>query len=966
MECSMFTFTRVAAVALVAGLVGTAAGQGLPEDPALVKGELENGLRYIVRKHANPPGKAIVWMHVSSGSLNETAKQRGLAHYLEHLAFNGSENFPPGQVVPFFQSLGMTFGRDQNAFTNMTQTVYQLTLPRADEEILGKGMMFFSDIVSKLSLLPKEVEAEKQIILEERRRGLSGRQRAGEVVMKRTTPGSIYGERNTIGTEETIRGATQEDFKDYYGKWYTASNATVMVVADAEPADVVKVIKEKFGGAPKRPRPVDQAVGIKAYDRSFAVVATDPEIRGESLDITWVMPPKAPTTTVAGYRSDLVLRLGEQAFNRRMGDKEAKGGVSFAGARVSARNQNGVMYEAGISGRAASSGKWKPALEEMSLELQRGRAFGFSERELSDVKQDMVTNAERAVETEGTVQASQLIGRLNGAVGSEEPVMSPKQRLDLLKELLPKITGEEVAKRFAEEFEPKAVAFVAVMPTGEGVPTEEQLLDIGTKALAVKPSQESESVHGVTSLMKEAPTGGTITESTEHAATQVHQAWLGNGARVNYRFMDQQKNQVSINISLIGGELLESAATRGITSAAQLAWSRPATKNLTSTDIRDFMNGKKVSVRGGGGFGGGGGRGGRGGGGGGGDSISLSISGNPEQLETGFQLAYMLLTEPKIEQTAFDQFKTRQREALAEEGRSPQAVGMRAVAAATYPETEARTKRPTVENIERLTITAAQEWLEKLIKESPIEVTIVGDVPREKAMELVSKYIGALSAREKVSPKTYAGLRQLERAKGGKVVEKTVDTQTDQAFVYSGFYNVDESDRAAVRAMAMAARVLSTRMTKEVREEAQLVYSIGASSRPGTTYPGFGVFAATAPTDPQKTSTLTEKLASMFEKFAKEGPSEEEMIVAKKQMANTIADQIREPGYWSGRLNQITFRGASLDDIAGDAAAYQAISGKEVQGTFAKQYSKDSSIVVVVKPSGKGGPAAKDGGEGTE
>jgi len=155
-------------------------------------------------------------------------------------------------------------------------------------------------------------------------------------------------------------------------------------------------------------------------------------------------------------------------------------------------------------------------------------------------------------------------------------------------------------------------------------------------------------------------------------------------------------------------------------------------------------------------------------------------------------------------------------------------------------------------------------------------------------------------------------------------------------------------------------------MTKEVREEAQLVYSISAASRPGTTYPGFGVFAATAPTDPLKTSALVEKLHSMYEVFAKDGPTEEEMVVARKQMANTIADQIREPGYWSGRLNQITFRGANLDDIAGDAAAYQALSTKDVHGTFAKQYSKDNSIVVVVKPSGKAAPAGKDNDGGAE
>src|SRR4030095_10222116 len=137
------------------------------------------GLKYMVRKHANPPGRAVVWIHMDTGSLNETDRQRGIAPYLEPMAFNGSENFKPGSVVPFFQSLGMQFGRDQNAFTNFDQTTFQLSLPKADPDTIGKGLMFFSDVLYQLAPTPAEIDAERQIIQEERRRGLSGRQRTG-------------------------------------------------------------------------------------------------------------------------------------------------------------------------------------------------------------------------------------------------------------------------------------------------------------------------------------------------------------------------------------------------------------------------------------------------------------------------------------------------------------------------------------------------------------------------------------------------------------------------------------------------------------------------------------------------------------------------------------------------------------------------------------------------------------------
>lgn len=947
------------AASILALCVQLSLAEDLPVDPSLVRGELPNGLRYIVRQHNNPPGRAVVWLHIHSGSLNETDRQRGLAHYLEHLAFNGSKNFPPGSVVPFFQSLGMTFGRDQNAFTSFEQTTYQLSLPDAKPDTLAKGMTFFGDVLYQLSLLPAEIDAERGIIQEERRRGLSGRQRTSFYVLEHIAPGSLYGQRITIGTEETINSVQEPDFRDYYNKWYAASNATLMVVADADPQSVIKVIEEKFGPAPQRSRPAPQDARVKAYEKSFAIVTSDPEIRSEDIRIVRLEPARPPTTTVEQYRSDLVARLGEMAMNRRLSAKVDRGDKSFLSARVSSGNDGNAIYTAELSARA-KPGQWKAALQESALELQRARRFGFTAREIEDCKKQLISGAERAVETEGTVQASALISRLNSAVTSGEPPMSPSQRLELLRKHLPTITKEEIDQRFAREFDPTAVAFVAVLPGDGSVPSEGELLELGTKALQVEPAAEAE-VARATELMSKLPTPGEVKEGAEHAESKVWSGWLGNNVRVHHRFMDERKNEVSVRISLIGGELLETAETRGITRAAQLAWSRPATANLSSTDIRELMTGKKVSVGGGGGFGGG--RGGRGGGapGGGGDSISMTISGSPEDLETGFQLAHLLLTQPKIESAAFSQFQTTAREGLLESLKNPTALGARLAGAAPYPESEARTQPLTVENIDKLNLAAAQAWLERLISESPIEVAVVGDLPREKALELVTRYLGSLPSRPRVAADTYAAKRKLARPAGPRIIEKVVDSPTPQAFVFSGFYGPDETNVADVRAMMLASRILSTRMVKEVREEAQLVYSIGAGSRPGSTYPGFGVFSASAPTDPAKVPALVEKLASMYATFAQDGPTEEELTVARKQMANTYQEQMRDPGYWLRRLDQLTFRGAKIDDILNEPAALQSITAAQIRDTFASYYSPQRALVVTVKPSGDAAKPAAGG-----
>ncbi|MEK7466490.1 MAG: insulinase family protein [Planctomycetota bacterium] len=953
MRSQIFLASALTVAVLSTVNLAQAEDQPLPTDPALVTGQLDNGLRYIVRKHAVPPGRAVVWIHISSGSLNETDRQRGIAHYLEHMAFNGSENFKPGSVVPFFQSLGMTFGRDQNAFTNMEQTAYQLSLPDAKPETLDKGLLFFADVLFRLLLTKEEIDAERQIIQEERRRSLSARQRTSDYVMQHIAPGSLFGERDTIGTEATINGFTQQDFRDYYGKWYTASNATVMVVADADPAIVVKAIKDKFGAAPKKDRPADQSPGVKAYEKSFAVVASDAELTAEDIRIMRLEPARPPATTLALYRDALVVRVGESALNRRLEAKISRGGTSYLIGRISSGNDASTLFSTELSGRAAP-GKWKAALQELALELQRARAFGFTAGELGAVKKQILSDAEREAETVSTVSASSHISRMNGSIESGQPILSPAQRLDLLGQMLPSITVEEVAKRFAAEFDPAAVAFVAVLPTSADVPTESQLLEIGTAALAVKPTQDVE-IALATKLLPELPKPGEVKELEEHAASKVWSAWLSNNARVHYRFMDYRKNEATVTITLIGGDLLESAGNRGITQAAQLAWSRAATKGLTSTDVRALMTGRKVEVRGSGGGGGGRGRGGRGGGGGGSPgAVSLTISGSPEDFETGFQLAYLLLTQPRIEEASFTQFQSTVKGLIQESMNSPSGLGARIATSLAFPDDEARTKPVTCENIDALTLAASQAWLEKLIKESPIEIAIVGDIPKDRALELAARYLGSLPPRPRVSPETLLPVRSLKRPAGPRTSEQTLDTPTKQAYVMSGFYGADQSNRDDVRALSMASRILSTRMTTEVREKAQLVYSIGASSRAATTWPGFGIFSASAPTEPTKTGALVEKLASMYAEFAKNGPTDEELDIAKKQMANTFDEQMKEPATWSGRLDTLTYQGTRLDDIVGEPAAFQALTAKQVKETFAKYYDPKNAIVVVVKPTAGG------------
>lgn len=920
------------AISLV-GARGTAdVAEPLPKDPALVTGTLDNGLTYVFRKHGTPAGRVSIWLHVGSGSLNETEDSRGIAHYLEHMAFNGSTHFPPGSLVPFFQSLGLAFGRDQNAFTSFDQTTYLLALPDAKPETIDKGMLYLSDVAMRLSLLPVEIENERQIILEERRSRAGAQQRVREYIYERLAPESTFGRRLPIGTEQTIRSVTPTDFQEYYTRWYVPSNMIVIVVGDCEANVISASIQKHFAAGTNVPRPAERDVGVKFQTTTRAIVATDPELTHADVSIVRIEPPRAPTTTVEAHRRDLAESIGIWAFNRRISAQLAEGKAPFLQSSVSVRQEARAirLITAQASGKP---GEWRRMLADLGINLQRARLHGFSEREVQDARASLISQAEEAAQREATLSARAILRQINGAVARREPIVSAAQRLELLKRLLPGITPTEVSQLFAANFDLTNVTFIAELPSGGDVPSENDLMSLGRSALNVKPEREAE-VARADSLLERLPAGGKIVESMEHAASGVLSGWLDNGVRFHYRFMAERNHEATIIITLAGGQIQETAASRGITEAAALGWSRPATSKLSSIQIRDLMTGRKVGVSG---------RADQ-------DKLTLTVSGNSGELEVGLQLAYLLLSDPVIEPAAFEQWKETEAQRIASRKVQPAGALSEAVAAAFYPKDEPRIRPLEVEQLRKMRLDAAQAWLKKIIAEAPIEVAVVGDVTQSAALGLVERYLGSLPVRERIGNKTLTDLRKITRSAGPISVERKINIRTRQALVMDGFFGTDIQNIPDLRLLTMAARVLSTRMNAVIREEKQLVYSVSASSQPASAYPGFGLFVARAPTDPAKAEALATALNEMYAVFAKDGPSEDEMAVAKKQIANLLDETMKEPDFWLSRLSVLDYRGLSLTDLTEAPAAYQQYTAREVRQAFARYYKPESRFRFVITP----------------
>ncbi|MFN0132073.1 MAG: M16 family metallopeptidase [Phycisphaerales bacterium] len=914
-----------------------ARGQDLPTDPRLVRGELPNGLRYIVRRHDNPPGRAAFWLHVSTGSLNEADSQRGLAHFLEHMAFNGSANFPPGSVIPFFQSMGLTFGQHQNAFTSFDQTAYQLALPDTKPETVTKALRFMADVAGRLSLLPAEIENERQVILEERRASLSGQQRVQDALFERLSPGSRFGLRLPIGTEETIKAIGADEFRDYYNRLYVPSNMTVLAVADMPETDVVTAVTEAFaelGGGTKSPVPADADPGIKAPTSNRAIVLTDSELSEASVTVMWLSPPQSPTTTEPLLRADLVRTVGSFAFNRRLGAAVNEGRAAFLSGQAGSAD----LFRSATIGEVSATGKpesWRAMLDDLGRHLQAARLHGFTAEEAEDARRAILSAAERRADTEPTQPAEAILSQLNSAVADGEPVLSAAQWRDVIARLLPSITAEEASATFAATYNPDLpMIFHLQLPTADGTPSDEDLVTAGVAALAVRPEAQAARARP-TSILAALPEPGQVVERQEHDGGKVLGAWLSNGVRVWHRYSDYRKDQVIVQVNLAAGSIEESATDHGISEAAALAWGRPATARCTSTDVRDLLTGKKVGV----------------GGAADDDAMTLGASGSRADIEIGLQLVHALLTEPVVEAPSLAQWKDQGKLAATQRKLDAEGVLFDLIGRSLYPAGDVRNRPLEPAEYDAVTAEAAQARLRRAIAAAPIEVAIVGDIEREPALDLVARYLGSLPKRERISTATLESLRAIQRPDGPITASHPLETATDKAVVLAGFFGADNRNLRDHRRLAMASRILSTRATTEIREAKQLAYSPAVAAIPGIAYPGYGQFLAYSTTAPDKLDDLTRAFADLFDRFATDGPTADEMETVKKQLANSMDEQMREPGFWAQRLGTLTYRGLTVEDVLGGPAAYQALTADDLRETVARYNVPKARFTFTVFPA---------------
>jgi zinc protease len=937
---SLATIALCLAFPLLAGEQAPDWKTPLPVDPLVQRGRLPNGLTYWIRKHATPPGKVGAWIHVGSGSLNEDDNQRGLAHLLEHMAFNGSENFPPGTLIKYFESIGLSFGHDQNAFTGFDQTAYMLYLPDPKPETVGKGLLCLADYVFRQSLTKEEIEKERLVVLEEVRARRGKNQRITDKMFPILLPGSRISERMPIGKEDVIRDASRELIQSYYRKWYRPEFSTALLVGDIDPATAEKLLTDAFKDwKAEGPTPQQADPGIKPYTSTRAAIITDPEL-AEAQWMIFNVKPLREEKTLGDFRERLVEQLGCWILNRRLSDLLQKGQAPYQSAYCSV----GPWFNACTTASAGAGGtpaQWKPILTALLTELKRACAHGFNPGELDDAKRAVIAGSEQSVRTEPTWDMRGWLNRLNSVVSKKQLPMSEAQRAQCLTLVMPWISLNDVNEAFQKAFAPENRLLLLELPENKDLPIPAE-----AELLAVASEVEKTQVAGLAqkerlaSLLDTDPGRGSVKDDQLNSALDIYTAVFENNVRVHVREMSFKKSQVWAQITMPGGRMYETAQTRCLADAAALAFSRHATSKFDSVQLQDFLVGKNVSV----------------GGWAEDDALVLQISGSPEDLDLGFQLVHLLLRDARIEAPALDKWREQAKDDWKERQRSVEAQlseRLSIVKGGGDP----RFLGWTPEMLDRVTLEAAQEFLDRHLKSAPMEVSIVGDLSRYQMMELARKYLGTLSERPRRDGKL-DGLRKLDLPRGSKEETVEVDTITDRAIVVLGWRGPDWRDVKERRQLLLASQILQSRLREEVREKRGLTYSVFAMARPAEAYPGTGFFGAYAIADPKKTADTVKATHEVFDAFLASGPTEEEMATVRKQIENQLEVQLREPSYWLGLLADLDYRGTKLADVQVLRERMQSYTREEIFKTVRKYVRPEGYLQVIATP--KPGAAPKE------
>lgn len=911
-------------------------GSDIPLDPGYRFGRLDNGMRYVLRHNATPRGTAMVRMEVAAGSLDEDDNEQGYAHFVEHMAFNGSTNVPEGEMVRLLERNGLAFGADTNASTGFETTTYMLDLPRNDPALLDVALMLMRETASELTISPEAVTRERGVILSEMRDRNTWQLRNVIDQARFLHPQARYPRRFPIGTAETLNAATAESLRTFWRRAYVPGQTTLVVVGDFDADTVEAAIRARFSSWPAaKAEPQPDPGPIERGGPARAEAWIDPALSERitaSRHGPWIEGPDS----VAQRRENLLRQIGYAIVNRRLQRLSRQANPPFRGSGFG----TGDVFRAGRTTNLivdTIDGKWQRGLAAAAFEYRRALQFGFGAAEVAEQVANVRTAAQDQAAAAQTRSNAALVNAVFDLLRNDMVPSSPQTVLERLEAFIPEITPDAVLsalKREAVPLDDPLLRFQGRRPPQGGIAAIRRAWQSAMRTPLSRNAEVASAGFAYTDFGQP----GAVVSDQREPLLGIREIRFANNVRLNIKRTDIEKDRVQLRVGIDGGDMLN---TRANPLATQMVQALPVggLGKHSQDELQSILAGH---------------------------TVGLGLTSNPERfvssaqttprdLELQLQMLAALVSDPGYRPEGELQYRLNINNFFAQYRATPGAALANALGGLLSDDDPRFTLQP-VDAYRKLTFAKLREDLADRLANGAIEIGLVGDIDEDAAIALVARTFGALPPRE-AAFRTYDEQRQrpFTQDTSRRVVRHT--GPKDQAMLRVTWPTRDESDPVEVMALKLLERVTRIEMTETLRETLGKAYSPGATSAPSQVWRGYGTFAVAASVDVQDLPATRAAIAQAIGDLRDKPIPADLLLRARQPLIEAYDNALKGNAGWLGLVDRAQSDPDEIDRFTQARARLLAITPADIEALARRYLAADKGVEIVVLPEGVDEPA---------
>ncbi len=926
----------VIAILLVA-FVSSLSAQNVPVDKSIRIGTLNNGMKYYIKKNQKPEKKVELRLVINAGSILEDEDQLGLAHFMEHMNFNGTTHFPDNKLVDFLQSIGIKFGQHLNAYTSFDETVYMLPVPLDKAENLTSGLQVIEDWAFNATLDGKQIDKERGVVLEELRLGLGPDKRMMDRYLPKIMYKSQYAKRLPIGDKKLLETFSYDKIRRFHKEWYRPNLMAVVVVGDINVDDIEKRIKKNFSKYenPKDARP-RKVFDTPVHKETLVAIESDPDASFARVQLLYKdTKPAEKIETIAQYNKDLITQVYSVMMSNRIQELVNSDNPPFTFGSVSysstwARNQKALQGFA-----MTKPGEQLQGLEVLINEVERAKRFGFTKNELKRAKDEIISNLERSKNNKNKTQSRIYVDEYKRNFLAEEPIPGIDWEYAQFVKYAPEITLDkvnQVAKNLVKK-ENRVVVITGPRKDDIKQPTEKEVLALfdDAKLSELKPYEEKAII---TELIKKLPKKGKIVKTQTDKKLGTTTLTLSNGVKVTYKKTNFKDDQILFRAVSKGGQSSLADNKFLNTKFAFDALADAGFNGYSKSDIDKYLSGKQVNV----------------------SPYVIGLqegmrgSSSVKDFKVLMEMIYSYFTGLNFNQASFDAYKKKMSALYGNLTSNPQIYfSLEASKFMNQNNPRYTNQVPLAEDWERTNYKEAYDvYKAKFADADDFHFYFVGNIDEAKLKEYAEQYIASLPKTKDVENFKDHGYRPI-KGSHNKVYKKGKDPKSMVVILFFGETKYNEKEDLALQALA---EVTTIKVIEQLREDESGIYGGGAKGHISKMPYGSFEFTIQFPCGPENADKLTKSALNELDKLLKNGIEEKDLDKYKKGEINDLNTQLKTNRFWLSNLANYSIEGGDKYEILDIEKKINALTVKDLQAVGKKYLTGDKIIATLMPEDG--------------